>query len=90
MLWLLRCGAGLLCQGGGCCSSPTLTAPLANTHYPHPTRLQVLPQDIREPLVRHPKRANLLEVVLDLGRRPEARFLGEAGGQSLREGEVRV
>ncbi|PSC68119.1 P-loop containing nucleoside triphosphate hydrolase [Micractinium conductrix] len=50
--------------------------------------LQVLPLDIREPLVRHPQRASLLEVVLDLGRRPEARFLGEAGGQFLREAEI--
>lgn len=50
--------------------------------------LQVLPADIREPLVQHPQRASLLEVVLDLGRRPEARFLGQAGGQFLREAEI--
>ena len=36
----------------------------------------------------HPQRASLLEVVLDLGRRPEARFLGQSGGQFLREAEV--
>lgn len=35
--------------------------------------LQVLPEDIRSPLASHPQRAELLEVVLDLGRRPEAR-----------------
>ena len=52
--------------------------------------LQVLPPDIRDPLVCHPQRASLLEVVLDLGRRPEARFLGAPGGQFLREAEVRV
>jgi stage III sporulation protein SpoIIIAA len=49
---------------------------------------QVLPGDIREPLVNHPERASLLEVVLDLGRRPEARFLGKPGGQFLREAEI--
>ena len=48
----------------------------------------MLPADIREPLVSHPQRANLLEVVLDLGRRPEARFLGRSGGEFLREGEI--
>lgn len=50
----------------------------------------MLPEDIRQPLVQHPERASLLEVVLDLGRRPEARFLGQAGGQYLREAEVRA
>lgn len=50
--------------------------------------LQVLPQDIREPLSCHYNRAYLLEVVLDLGRRPEARFLGGRGGEFLREEEV--
>ncbi len=29
-----------------------------------------------------------LQVVLDLGRRPEARFLGGRGGEFLREEEV--
>jgi hypothetical protein len=28
------------------------------------------------------------QVVLDLGRRPEARFLGKPGGEYLREAEV--
>ncbi|KAL4858388.1 hypothetical protein ACK3TF_001369 [Chlorella vulgaris] len=50
--------------------------------------LLALPADIRDPLVSHPQRASLLEVVLDLGRRPEARFLGQAGGQFLREAEI--
>ena len=35
--------------------------------------LQVLPEDIRDLVASHPQRAVLLEVVLDLGRRPEAR-----------------
>lgn len=50
--------------------------------------LEVLPQDIREQLINHPQRASLLEVVLDLGRRPEARFLGVAGGEYLRDEEI--
>ncbi|WOL02382.1 hypothetical protein Cni_G11101 [Canna indica] len=50
--------------------------------------LQVLPQDLRENLTNEPRRDQLLEVILDLGRRPEARFLGESGGQYLRDKEI--
>lgn len=50
--------------------------------------LQALPADIRGKLVDHPHRANLLEVVLDLGRRPEARFQGMLGGEFLREEQI--
>ena len=50
--------------------------------------LAALPVDVRDLLARHPRRATLLEVVLDLGRRPEARFLGEGGKEYLREAEV--
>lgn len=35
------------------------------------------------------KRQVRLQVVLDLGRRPEARFLGVMGGEYLRDDEVR-
>ena len=38
--------------------------------------------------MKHPQRSSLLEVILDLGRRPEARFLGMAGGEYLRDAEV--
>ena len=38
--------------------------------------LAILPAQIREPLERHPRRESLLEIVLDLGREPEARFPG--------------
>ncbi len=38
--------------------------------------LEGLPPHIREPLVRQPSAADLLEIILDLGREPEARFLG--------------
>jgi stage III sporulation protein SpoIIIAA len=36
--------------------------------------LDILPKDLRQQLENHPQRDNLVEVVLDLGRRPEARF----------------
>lgn len=37
--------------------------------------LNVLPAFINAPLEKHPRREYLIEVVLDIGRRPEARFL---------------
>jgi stage III sporulation protein SpoIIIAA len=40
--------------------------------------LDILPLDLRQLLETHPKRDSLVEVVLDLGRRPEARFPNEA------------
>ena len=36
--------------------------------------LDVLPKFISDPLKKHPSRDQLIEVVLDIGRRPEARF----------------
>ncbi len=36
--------------------------------------LEVLPHFIRYPLERHPNQKKLIEIVMDLGRRPEARF----------------
>ena len=36
--------------------------------------LDILPIEIRQVLEQHPLRDNLIEVVMDLGRRPEARF----------------
>lgn len=50
--------------------------------------LRVLPVDVRDNLLTHPRRSELLEVVLDLGRRPEARFLGDGGGEFLRSEEI--
>ncbi|KAL3696079.1 hypothetical protein R1sor_010155 [Riccia sorocarpa] len=50
--------------------------------------LQVLPEDLRDTLLQHPRRAELLEVVLDLGRLPEARFLGDGAGEFLRDEEI--
>jgi len=40
--------------------------------------LDMLPGEIRDTLQQHPQRDRLVEVVLDLGRRPEARFPGTA------------
>jgi len=40
--------------------------------------LGVLPEDIRRKVAEHPQLPELLEVVLDLGRMPEARFQDEA------------
>ena len=41
--------------------------------------LGVLPEDVRGMVRNHPQRKHLLEIVLDLGRAPEARFLGDIG-----------
>ncbi|KAI3982034.1 hypothetical protein MKX01_018940 [Papaver californicum] len=48
----------------------------------------ILPEDLRSNLQNDPKRGQLVEVILDLGRYPEARFLGESGGHYLRNTEV--
>jgi len=59
---------------------PTFSLPPA----PMPTTddlnklLEILPAAIRQILEQHPQKTSLIEVVLDLGRRPEARFPGKA------------
>ncbi|XP_056167512.1 uncharacterized protein ycf45 isoform X1 [Syzygium oleosum] len=50
--------------------------------------LQVLPSDLRDDLMSEPGRSQLVEVILDLGRLPEARYQGEIGGKYLRQTEV--
>ena len=40
--------------------------------------LDIVPDDIRQPLEQHPQRNNLIEIVMDLGRLPEARFPSNA------------
>ncbi len=40
--------------------------------------LEILPTELRTQLEDHPERDRLVEVVMDLGRRPEARFPGKA------------
>eukprot|EP00878_Enallax_costatus_P043524 GHUV01051539.1.p1 GENE.GHUV01051539.1~~GHUV01051539.1.p1 ORF type:complete len:108 (+),score=15.83 GHUV01051539.1:1213-1536(+) len=49
--------------------------------------LDVLPADLGSCLINHPLRGQLIEVVLDLGRRPEARFQG-AEAEFLRDEPV--
>ena len=43
-----------------------------------PQLFEILPQQVRQVLEQHPQRDQLVEIVLDLGRRPEARFPGTA------------
>ncbi|GJN13551.1 hypothetical protein PR202_gb00267 [Eleusine coracana subsp. coracana] len=50
--------------------------------------LQILPRDLQDNLQNEPRKDQLLEIILDLGRRPEARFLGDSGGQYLRDSEI--
>ena len=38
--------------------------------------LSIVPEDVREKISKHAHRSKLLEIVLDLGRQPEARFSG--------------
>ncbi|TXG53506.1 hypothetical protein EZV62_022675 [Acer yangbiense] len=52
--------------------------------------LQILPCDLRDRLLNDSKRGQLLEVILDLGRLPEARYQGEFGGKYLRSTEVSI
>ncbi|GAA6621912.1 R3H domain-containing nucleic acid-binding protein [Scytonema sp. NUACC26] len=40
--------------------------------------LEILPPEIQQVVQQHPQRDNLIEIVLDLGRRPEARFPNQA------------
>jgi stage III sporulation protein SpoIIIAA len=39
-----------------------------------PQLLEILPDAIRDKLTQHPRRADLIEIILDLGRLPEGRF----------------
>ncbi len=48
--------------------------------------LAILPETIREPIERHGREADLLEVVMDLGRQPTARYVD--GEIILRQSEV--
>ncbi|WZZ65088.1 hypothetical protein YC2023_076458 [Brassica napus] len=52
--------------------------------------LEILPRDLRHRLLNDPRRNQLVEVIMDLGRPPEARYLGERGGQYLRNIEVSI
>ena len=77
-----RIGAEALCGSGECIPEQDGSVFVRDDL---DTILQVLPADLREPLACHPERANLLEIVMDLGRRPSARFLGMNCDEILRE-----
>eukprot|EP00798_Chlamydomonas_sp_ICE-L_P015819 gene15819-21938_t len=62
--------------------------PIPSDHNYSSALSPALPGNIKDSLSSHPKRSELLEVVLDLGRRPEARFLGIPGGEYLRDEEI--
>ncbi len=47
--------------------------------------IDTLPSNVKDPLRQHENLNELLEVVLDLGREPEARFLNESGSLASRE-----
>lgn len=52
--------------------------------------LQILPSDLHDNLQNESKEAQLLEVILDLGRLPEAHHLGDSHRKYLRDTEVSV
>ncbi|KAK7268965.1 hypothetical protein RIF29_21677 [Crotalaria pallida] len=52
--------------------------------------LHILPSDLHHYLLNQTTRPQLLEVILDLGRYPEARYLGQDGGHYIRNTEVTV
>lgn len=58
--------------------NPEVTSPSPAVNDDLDRLLAILPHNLRALLVNHPQRAQLIEVVLDLGRRPEARFPGGA------------
>jgi stage III sporulation protein SpoIIIAA len=59
---------------------PPPSSPPPALEFPNdlPKLLSILPTDLRQTLESHPQRDSLIEVVMDLGRRPEARFPGKA------------
>ncbi|KAG2623485.1 hypothetical protein PVAP13_3KG063500 [Panicum virgatum] len=81
-------------RGGGACIGAARCSPEASGGWGGIVEddltelLQILPRDLRDNLQNEPRKDQLLEVVLDLGRRPEARFLGDSGGQYLRDSEI--
>ncbi|GAA0165263.1 hypothetical protein LIER_20709 [Lithospermum erythrorhizon] len=50
--------------------------------------LQILPLDLQDRLYNDGKLAQLVEVILDLGRPPQACYFGDSGRQNLRDTEV--
>ncbi|XP_074372781.1 uncharacterized protein ycf45 [Apium graveolens] len=75
-------------------TTTTTTTCVSQNHHDHHhdhdihSLLQILPRDIHDNLVLGSNRAQLLEVILDLGRLPQAHYLGVSGRQYLRNSEV--
>ncbi|MEM7064262.1 MAG: R3H domain-containing nucleic acid-binding protein [Cyanobacteria bacterium P01_B01_bin.77] len=59
-------------------STSTLSSRTSPIHDDLDQLLSILPAALGQPLSNHPQRHQLIEVILDLGRRPEARFPGQA------------
>ena len=52
--------------------------PLSNDQVDLNRLFSILPSDIKQIVEQHPQHQDLIEIILDLGRRPEARFLNRA------------
>jgi stage III sporulation protein SpoIIIAA len=60
-------------------TSETEATPPETVHADDLNRLlEILPEDLQKQVQEHPQRDNLIEIVMDLGRLPEARFPGIA------------
>lgn len=64
-----------------------LTRGAADDHDIH-ALLQILPHDVRDNLLCDSNRHHLLEVILDVGRPPQACYFGDIGRRRLRKTEV--
>ncbi|MEO0868589.1 MAG: AAA family ATPase, partial [Cyanobacteria bacterium J06642_11] len=63
-------------QAASTANADVATSPPVHDDLEH--LLNILPNRLSQPLIKHPQRNQLIEVILDLGRRPEARFPGQA------------
>ncbi|XP_042969433.1 uncharacterized protein ycf45 isoform X1 [Carya illinoinensis] len=86
----LRLGPRMSLAGIAFCQAPSDVAAHIMVQDDLDAFLQILPCDLRDNLLNEPRRGQLLEVILDLGRFPEARYLGEFGGCYLRNTKVSV
>ncbi|XP_065621050.1 uncharacterized protein ycf45 [Quercus suber] len=87
--------AAIGCGRNGCCRCSTNQSQSQSQSDSHivvqddlDALLRILPCDLRDNLLNEPKIAQLLEVILDLGCFPEARYLGEFGRHYLRNTKV--
>ncbi|CAI9117186.1 OLC1v1018532C1 [Oldenlandia corymbosa var. corymbosa] len=71
-----------------CRSSSTSLLPLTHHNDGIQSLFQILPTDLRDILLCDPNQSQLLEVVLDLGKLPQACYAGDSGRQVLRNTQV--